>query len=290
LINSYFPVDTRQLYTPQENVELLETLSVIRNIINNTDCSGVIWTGDINADFARNTQHTNLVREILEELGLTVTWDVFPTDFSCVHEMEGQTSVSLVDHFFISESIIHLMIEAGSIHHPDNSSDHCPVYCIFESLNSTPLVSKSTTMPSKPSWKRASSEEKDHYRHLVDLRLSSIMVPTHVSECRDVHCHNEEHKEAIDWYATEVLMAVQDAAEEALPSPGTGHQNNKVKVTPGFNDKVKPFKDSAYFWHNVWKSAGRPLNTELHRVMKHSRNIYHKEVKKCNKIKENMKS
>ena len=55
------------------------------------------------------------------------------------------------------------------------------------------------------------------------------------------------------------------------------------KPTPGFNNQVKPFKETAYFWSAVWKSAGRPLNTQLHNIMKRSRNRYHIEFKKCKK-------
>ena len=33
----------------------------------------------------------------------------------------------------------------------------------------------------------------------------------------------------------------------------------------------------------MWISAGRPLNTELHRIMKRSRNIYHYNYRKCKK-------
>ena len=32
--------------------------------------------------------------------------------------------------------------------------------------------------------------------------------------------------------------------------------------------EIVPFRDKALFWHSVWQSAGRPLNTELHKIMK----------------------
>ena len=43
------------------------------------------------------------------------------------------------------------------------------------------------------------------------------------------------------------------------------------------------------FWHSVWISAGRPINTELHRIMKRSRNAYHFQIRKNKKLAENLK-
>ena len=35
-----------------------------------------------------------------------------------------------------------------------------------------------------------------------------------------------------------------------------------------WREEIVPFRDKALFWHSVWQSAGRPLNTELHKIMK----------------------
>ena len=102
------------------------------------------------------------------------------------------------------------------------------------------------------------------------------MIPTQVSDCHDVLCRNPVHRDAIEWFSIEVLKAIQDAAEETLPVSSIN--GNKIKNTPGFNDNVKKFKDEAFFWHSIWKSAGRPINTELHNIMKRTRNVYHREI------------
>ena len=117
------------------------------------------------------------------------------------------------------------------------------------------------------------------YRYLLDRKLEAIVVPTQISECKDLKCKNPEQIEAVDRFSTELLDAVQSAGKEALPCPRAGSPEN-MKPTPGFKENVKPFKDKAYFWHQVWKSAGCPLNTELHKIMKKTRNNYHVEFKK----------
>ena len=52
-------------------------------------------------------------------------------------------------------------------------------------------------------------------------------------------------------------------------------------MIPGWKDSVQPFKDDSYFWHQIWQSAGRPINTELHSIMKQVRNVYHYQLRKC---------
>ena len=53
--------------------------------------------------------------------------------------------------------------------------------------------------------------------------------------------------------------------------------NNKV---PGWNDIIKPYKDEALFWHNVWVSLNRPQNNEVYIAMKTFRNQYHYAIRR----------
>ena len=89
------------------------------------------------------------------------------------------------------------------------------------------------------------------------MKLGAVMIPSQLSECKDLHCKKEEHIEAVDWFAAEIMEAIQLAGEETLPFPGDGSEGKKKfhKVTPGFSESVKPFKETSFFWHQVWKSA-----------------------------------
>ena len=292
LINTYFPFDKREGENEAgEDDELTETLEVIQIVLETNVCDAVVWTGDINSDFKRNTKHTRTVREAVEDSNLLVTWDKFSVDFTCSLEREGATFSSILDHFFMSEQLAINVTDAGVLHHHDNSSDHEPIYCVFKSITLGSTSSQAAAPKPKPSWKKASSEEKEKYEYSLNRRMAAIMVPTQISECKDLHCREKEHLEAVDWFTAEVLEAVQEAGEETLPYPRAGGPEDKStrKVTPGFNEHVKPFKEKAYFWHQVWKSAGCPQNTELHRIMKRTKNIYHVEYKKCEKAEQQIK-
>ena len=109
------------------------------------------------------------------------------------------------------------------------------------------------------------------------------MFPTQLSECQDTHCKREDHLEAVDWFAVEMMEVVQTA----LPFPKNGKAGEKVM--PGFCERVKPFKETLYFWHSVWKSSERLTNNRVHNIMKRTRNKYQMELKKCQKAENAIK-
>ena len=69
IINSYFPVD-RQNANDRELVELMETLEVIKHTIDNNEFDDILWLGDINCDFLRNSAHLNQIRNFIEEFSI----------------------------------------------------------------------------------------------------------------------------------------------------------------------------------------------------------------------------
>ena len=283
LINSYFPTDSRTDNTE----EAFAILDIIKNIIETHPCDAVVWAGDLNADFVRNSAHVRLVKETMEDLSMTSAWDRFEADFTCCGEVGGVTRTSTIDHINYSEGLAASLSDAGVLHMVDNKSDHSPIYAVFESINVEQDVSKSDKKTSKPSWRRASDKQKSDYSNKLEEKLSQINIPESISKCRDVKCQNEQHKEEADILMEKVLCTVQKVAEGCLPVPKT--KEEKVKVMPGWNQSVKPLREVAYFWHQVWQSAGRPLNTGLHQMMKKTRNIFHMQAKKCRKTEDKIK-
>ena len=120
----------------------------------------------------------------------------------------------------------------------------------------------------------------------MDVKLSTLYTPLSVTDCKNIKCKDNIHKQDLDKYILELLEIVQQAAEASLPTPGTGQANPDKKSIPGWSEAVKPHRDQAYFWHQVWQSCGRPQNSEIHKIMKKTRNKYHYEYKKCRKAKE----
>jgi hypothetical protein len=98
--------------------------------------------------------------------------------------------------------------------------------------------------------------------------------------------------EDLDNYANalDLLETVQAVAEENLQMPRVGASKPKEKKSvPGWKEAVRPYREEAYFWHQVWQSYGRPLNTDIHTAMKKSKNKYHYEFKKCQKAEDKIR-
>ena len=287
LINSYFPTDS-QLDNINDNLEeLLEVIDIIKNLIDTHPCRAVVWAGDLNADFARNTAHVRLVRESMQDINVNSAWEQFPVDFTCSSEVGAVTRTSVLDHLCFSEGLATGLSDAGVIHLVENRSDHEPVYAVFDTIEVKEDVAKPATRESRPSWKKASDVDKSKYRNMLEQKLNMIDIPLTITSCRDVQCRNENHKEEADMLMEQVLFTVQEVAEKCLPCPNEAKE--KVKTMPGWNESVKPFRETAFFWHKVWQSAGRPLNTELHRIMKKTRNVFHMQARKCRKAEEKIR-
>ena len=65
IINSYFPTDPR--IEDFDKTELQTTLSAINDVINANDFDNIVWDGDINADFVRQTKFTSIIENFISE-------------------------------------------------------------------------------------------------------------------------------------------------------------------------------------------------------------------------------
>ena len=220
IINSYFPTDPRKPNADQS--DLLQTLGHIRNVIRKNKFDSLLWAGDINADFLRNTSHTSIIQENVEELGLIKAWDLFDIDFTCCHELLGASHVSILDHFFWSENLGEYVKDAGVIHLPDNRSDHCPVFCVLELQHNEKNEPQMAQQKPRPSWKKSKQDQKDSFKTELEDRLSNLATPQSISSCKEVGCRDIEHKEDLDIFTLDLLETVQIVAEENLSMPTVG--------------------------------------------------------------------
>ena len=195
-------------------------------------------------------------------------------DFTRCQENENASYFSTIDHFFWNEDLSSSIVDAGVLHSPDNCSDHSPIYCVLKRENIQTDQERSFCSSEKPSWRKASEEKKSNFKLLLNEKLLEIDIPFSVNNCANVHCKEPSHCEDADKLIGHLLEAVEDSAKDALPIKKTGPAIRK-NVTPGWKKEVKPFRDKAFFWSQVWTFAGKPIGTVLHTLMKRSRNIYH---------------
>ena len=282
IVNSYFPTDSLNNINRED---IQETIEAINSVIQNNNFSKAFIFGDINCNFRKNSPHVNYVNNFIEDNSLVKSWEKYDVDFTHVHEANGQTYTSIIDHFFWSQNAEEQIIDAGVIHHVDNKSDHEPIYCTVKINDGIEIRSsnqEAVTSKPKPSWGKFSQEQKEKFKNDLSNHLEAIQPPPSVSICNNFKCKQDDHKEEVDEFLINTLESIEKAAESCTPKfhIPNGRKNHKI---PGWKTEVKPYRDNAGFWFSVWKSAGRPLNTELHKIMKRTRNLYHFQVKKCRK-------
>ena len=140
-----------------------------------------------------------------------------------------------------------------------------------------------------PCWKRATDEQKANFKTMLDNKLQLIDIPLNLDFCHDVHCKDECHIDECGKCLVDVLDSIKLSAASCLPSPSNRKSLTKKTTIFRWNEDLQPFKDEAMFWHSIWLSAGRPVNTVLHQIMKKTRNIYHYQIRKNRKMAECIK-
>lgn len=117
------------------------------------------------------------------------------------------------------------ILDAGVLHLVENESDHCPIFCNIALEEIVPAPQKhSSTFKQKPSWKKATSEEKETFKVTVDDKLNNVRAPDSRA-CRNPKCNIEEHRIESDNYLQEVIDAISSSAVESLPLFSSGESN-----------------------------------------------------------------
>ena len=219
IVNVYLPTDPGTInYNDQE---LCETLEVVQSVLETNHADKVIITGDFNSDFSRDTGHVNDVKTFIESAGLKMSWSRFDVDFTHVTVRNDIAFTHTLDHFLWGEGTDNDILDAGAIHHVDNDSDHCPIYCCFQVPPIETTQVKPTLFKPKPSWKKSSPEEKEYFTQSLQAKLDNVEVPDSTN-CRNPKCDNHEHRTDIDGYVEEVLNAISVSAGECLPLSSGG--------------------------------------------------------------------
>ena len=276
IINTYFPTDQR--VNEFDTADLFSTLSAINSVLMENEYDSVIWGVDINADFLRDTVLTSNIIRFVEEKSFEKSWDKYPIDFTHVFEREKQTYTSTLDHFFWSEGISCNVFAADVLHLPNNTSD-------IKTMHPKKRV-LTKQQQSNPSWKRATGDQRANFKTKLEHKLQMIDIPSNLMFCRDVHCKDGCHIHECDKFLVEVLDSIKLSAASCLPFPSISKIQTKKSSIFRWNEDVQPFKDNAMFWHSIWLSAGRPINTVLHQIMKKTRNVYHYQIRKNRRMDE----
>ena len=119
-----------------------------------------------------------------------------------------------MDHFVMNRRLYEAIVEAGSLQSVDNFSCHDPIYCKIR-LGELNLDLEKAEFKSRPSWNKASEQNRSDYSKELEIKLASIRIPECLVTCRNLKC--KEHVQDLNDYCEDILMAIEVSADETLP-------------------------------------------------------------------------
>ena len=262
LINTYFPTDPK--VSDFDSAELITTISIINELLLRNDYNSVVWTGDLNAEFCRSTTFTQYIASYIENNNFKIGWNKFPVDFTHVCEKDESSYTSTIDHFIWSENMDDSITDSGVLHLPNNFSDHCPIFCKIK-VNGLKLLADAVkpNYKPKPSWNTTSPDQKSNFSDKLEQALTHVAIDKSLIECKDVHCKDQNHHKHSDNAMSDILKSVDTMAARYLTKKNRPKKARDDAPIAFWAEDIEPFKQDAHFWHSVWHSAGRPINTCL---------------------------
>jgi hypothetical protein len=91
------------------------------------------------------------------------------------------------------------------------------------------------------------------------------------------------HRQQLNIIYDEIVNNSIVCAENSIPISN----NIKKRVTPGWNEFVKQYRDTALFWHSIWKSCDSPTVGNIACIRRRTRAEYHSAIKQ---VKNNEKT
>ena len=292
LINSYFPTDQGGGDVNEGLLlNILQDISFLINSVEDHFC--VVLMGDLNTDFSRHTTHVQIVKAFCQNNNLLSVWTEYPCEFTFYHERvhRGRTIVgkSTIDHFCVSDYYINKCVDATPLHFTENLSKHEPIFMKFvlnNPIRTDVFDNEVPLRPPNPIWNKASESDICNYRTELNNLIKNIVIDQETLSCQNVQCGSNLHAYNLENMCMDLLTSISTAVSNNIPLSSNSIPH---KVIPGWSEYVAPYKDQSIFWKSIWISCGRPIDNNLHRIMKATRNRYHYAVRKIKRLQDELR-
>ena len=99
---------------------MLTTLLAINDVINDNEFDNLMWAGDLNAGFNRNTTFVKVISEFIDTKDLIKSWNKFPINYTHAVEINERAFTATLDHFIWGKD--HCIIAAEVLNLGQNMS------------------------------------------------------------------------------------------------------------------------------------------------------------------------
>jgi hypothetical protein len=269
-------------YDRQNRQEFVDVLDELSRLVTVSNTNYITLGGDFNTDFTRNhSDHTRLLKEFMAQENLVNLLQHPNSDVTYTYESKANGERSTIDHFLVSENLYDNVSTYHSIHEGDNFSDHSPLLLNLSGIDVKQDGEEHVDGRSRVLWSKATEDENLNYKTCLDRLLQNINIPATVTRCNNVNC--TIHRAEIDQLYEDIVAACLESSSECIPSSVF---KEKVGTIPGWNEFVSRDRDTAMFWHRLWKSAGSPHNGYIADIRKTTRAKYHLAIRLAKKKKE----
>ena len=259
LLNVYLPVDLRHANRVNEDYELC--IDAIETCLHEQNYNSVVIGGDMNTDFSRNNAQSQCLEHFLHRNSMQCTWRLpcaesnmsNGTDVYTFKTADGHTSC--IDRYIIPCKDISAVGHVSVLDYIATCCDwgHCPI--LMEMKLGMKTQQNTTARQGggvRFAWHRISGY--DEYKKVITDVLSNTPEICNISTivCNDRNCRDPQHLAEIDMLCRILTDICLHAAELTLPTV------ERRRVIPNWNEEIKPLKEVANFWGNIWKECGRP--------------------------------
>ena len=280
LCTVYMPCDTTY---DRENQSIFdETLNELSSLADIENVDSIIIGGDFNTDLSRrNSLHTSSLSLFATRTDLSFLNSLMCYDVDYTYESGINYTKSTIDHFLVSSALIEKVRCIQVEHSVENLSDHSVLFLAVAIPANQVAERIASHFKSKPLWHKAEAADIERYQQMLDLKLSSITEPHAALQCTDIWCTG--HCEDLEMYHKALIDACISAGQQCIPHSNDRGSHHQL---PGWNRFIRPLRETACFWHSIWKSCGSPTQGEVATIRRATRARYHRAVKKLKKNEE----
>jgi exonuclease III len=277
LMSVYMPEDKRSFYAVSD--EFMEVTDQMERMILEQKCKYYVCGGDLNVDFRRNNAHSEWMRLFMERVNIVCNWElpnVVPEDTYITADHTGR---SRIDYINCSVNMMDSINNVCVYKCVTNMSGHRPVLlCVEMNSLSYEDVHVPVAQPQENvSWCRATDNNISAYKSTLDNMLKALKLPP-VVFCQDLKCTNSDHRDQIQVWSDMLDDLCLASGQKCIPKCRQKKYNK-----PGWTNEVKPFKDMAKQWYDLWCIHGEPDNGEVFECMKETKRQYYYAIRRLNR-------
>ena len=169
---------------------------------------------------------------------------------------------SCIDHFIVSLNIYRRIVQNRVLCDPINVSSHHTVLFEFECCINTSHCDgtddNTRNIGTRIMWHKATTDNLLQYAATVDVELERVAIPYVAIKCNNVRCSTDQHINDFDQLCNAVVNSCTRTGQLCIPQ-----------------EEIQPLKDSALFWHWIWRECVKRNNGAVYDVMRRTRHRYH---------------